>query len=369
MGGGAVQSMASKRRIAVVSGSRADFGLLRPVLEAIQAEKALALHLILTGTHLTNGTWADAARAGFARALRVPMQQPHRIGRGADVEALGRGIEGLGQAFARVHAQIVLVLGDRIEALAAACAAHVGGIHLAHIHGGDRAEGVADEAMRHAISKLAHIHLAATAQSRRRLIRMGESPRWVFNVGSPAVDGLKAIRRPGQTPGPIIVMQHPIGASDACEARWMRATLDATRGRARVLMAPNGDPGSAGLRRALRCSREPIVEHLARPEFLRMLMGAEALVGNSSAGLIEAAALRVPCINIGPRQAGRQQAANVVNCEYGVANVRRALARATRLPLGRMRHPYGDGHAGRRIARLLARLDLSRLPIRKRNTY
>jgi UDP-hydrolysing UDP-N-acetyl-D-glucosamine 2-epimerase len=245
---------------------------------------------------------------------------------------------------------------------------------VAHIHGGDRAEGVADEAMRHAISKLAHLHLAASRQSRERLIRMGEPARSVLHTGSPAVDGLAAVAASPAAPA-ILVMQHPIGAGDAQESRWFRATTRATVAAARslgasvALFAPNHDPGHAGIRRAMREPGLAIIEHLPREAFLSMLKGCRVIVGNSSAGLIEAAALRVPCVNVGPRQAGRERAGNVVDCGYGIAPVRAAIARALRLDLGRLRHPYGDGHAGERIAEALATIPLDAVPVRKRNSY
>lgn len=361
--------MKGNRTIAVVTGTRAEFGLLLPVMRAIRAHRSLTLCTVVTGTHLTTGSWRDVVAAGIPIDHRVAMQKKGVSGRAADVAALGRGVTGLGKVFSAMRPDVVLVLGDRIEALAAALAASVGGVRLAHIHGGDRAEGVADEAMRHAVSKLAHLHFPATAQSRRRLARMGESPHWIFNVGSPAMDGLDAVKPDPAAAQPyIIVMQHPIGAGEADEARWMRATLAAIpRATEKVVLAPNSDPGREGIRAAL--SDVNVVDHLPRPRFLSLLKGARAIVGNSSAGLIEAAALRVPCVNVGPRQAGREKPANVIDCDYGKIHVQRALKQASSLDLRRMKHPYGDGKTGRRIASLLGSVDLAQLPPRKRNTY
>ena len=393
------------RRIVVVTGTRAEFGLLLPVIRAIRADRRLALSLVVTGAHLTAGTWRDIAAAGIPIAARVPMQRRGVTGRAADVASLSRGIAGVGRALDRIKPDVTLVLGDRIEAFAAACAAGVGGLRLAHVHGGDRAEGVADEAMRHAISKLSHLHFAATAQSRDRLLRLGEPRDRVFNVGSPAMDGLRGVPAAHDAPD-VIVMQHPVGGSDADEARWFRATMQAvlhspgfSRGSRtanrhetnsqptprlkpglyrsaiahappRVLvMAPNADPGSAGIRAAMRAMRLDVIEHLPRERFLAMLKGCRVLVGNSSAGLIEAAALRVPVVNVGPRQGGRERPGNVIDCDYGLAPVRDAIRRALRLDRSRIRHPYGNGHAGERIARTLATIDLQRVTIRKRNSY
>jgi len=374
--------MPQSRTIAVVTGSRAEFGLLEPVMRAIASDSRLRLRVVVTGTHLSANTIADIEQSALPITARVPMQRKNETGRAADVAALARGVAGLGKAFDRIQPDFVLVLGDRIEALAAACAASVGGFRLAHIHGGDRAEGVADEANRHAISKMAHLHFAATATSRRRLIRMGEPAASVFNVGSPAVDALGTVVPAGdlflkrmrlRVGKPfVIVMQHPVGAADAQEKEWMLATLRATAKAPRIVMSPNSDPGRNGILAAFRAARVKPVDHLPRGVFLRFLAKTNALVGNSSAGLIEAAAVRaggVPVVNIGPRQGGRERSANVIDCDYGERDVARALKLALARPRSAKTHPYGSGRASQRIANRLAELDLARLPLRKRNSY
>ncbi len=361
--------MARQRTIAVVTGSRAEFGLLEPVMSAINADHRLSLHTIAAGLHLTRKTWRDIEAAGFTLAARVAMQKTGEVGRDADVQALARGVQGLGKALAEAHPDVTLVLGDRIEPLAAAMACSVGGYRLAHIHGGDRAEGVADEAMRHAISKLAHLHFAATPRSRSRLIRMGEPNALVYDVGSPAADGLRRIQPAADAPR-IIVAQHPVGAPDKQEQLWMSQTLRAVGdGDEVMVLLPNDDPGSAGIRAAIdRAGADP-VDHVPRQRFVRLLAGARAIVGNSSAGLIEAAILKTACVNVGPRQAGRERCANVVDCDYGTAGVKAALDKAMQLDLRRLRHPYGGGRTGERIAEVLATIDLDKVAIRKRNSY
>jgi UDP-hydrolysing UDP-N-acetyl-D-glucosamine 2-epimerase len=354
--------------IAVVTGSRAESGLLISTMRAVRAHPKLRLRIVAAGSLLVRGAWRELVSTGFTIDTKVRMQTAKKIGRSADVAALGRGVAGFGKAFDQLMPDCVVVLGDRIEVLAAASAASIGGFRLAHIHGGDRAEGVADEAIRHAVSKLSHIHFTATAQSRGRLIRMGEDPKRVYLVGSPAIDGLKNIESATDAPK-LIVMQHPVGGSDKQEADWMRATLRATESCDRLVMLPNLDPGRDGICRAIRDAKITPVEHLPREQFLAQLKGVSAIVGNSSAGLIEASALRVPCVDIGPRQAGRQKPGNVISCGYGESQVARAIRRAIKLDLRRMRHPYGDGRAGQAIARLLASSGLCSVPLRKQNMY
>lgn len=368
-----VNRMPTSRTIAVVTGSRAEFGLLLPVMRAIEAHPKLRLQTIVTGLHLSRGTWRDVRHAGITIDARVPMQKRDSIGWEADVAALARGIAGIGKAMAKLKPDVVVVLGDRIEAFAAASAATIGGLRVAHIHGGDRAEGVADEAMRHAISKLSHIHFAATAQSRARLIRMGETAATVFNVGSPSADGLLGLLV-AENPPDYIIMQHPIGGSDEDEFRWMRQTLAATshidgRPATRMIFAPNSDPGSRGIRRALSKSNVHVIEHLPRPIFASHLLGSRAIIGNSSAGLIEAAILGVPCVNIGPRQNGREKPGNVVDCHYGEKATRSALLAALNKRRAAIRHPYGDGQTGHRIAQSLAAMKWSEARPRKKNSY
>ncbi len=365
---------AMKRRvIAVVTGTRAELGILRPVMRAIADRDGLTLRTVVAGMHLVTGTWRELRGDGLGIDARVPMQSRGEVGREADVRALGRGVAGVGAALTRLRPDVVLVLGDRIEALAGALAAAVGGLRVAHVHGGDRAEGVADESMRHAISKLAHLHFPATATSRRRLLRLGEAPASIHMLGSPAVDGLAEVVASPEAPE-LIVLQHPIGERDERERGWMEQTLAACAGRSRLVLCPNADPGSVGIQRAIdeaRARTDPRARyerHLPRDRWLALLAGARAIVGNSSAGLIEAAALGVPAVNVGPRQAGRERPGSVVDCDYGTGSVRAALARALKLPR-RRRHPYGRGDAGLRIAQALETLDLEAIPLRKRNTY
>ena len=354
------------KSIAVITGTRVEYGILVPVLDAIEAHESLELKLIVTGTHLTTGSLRDITHP---ITKRVKMQRTGAAAtRAEDVQSLGRGVMALGRALEEIDPDVVMVIGDRIEALAAALAGQVGGLRVAHIHGGDRAEGVADEAMRHAISKLAHLHFPATAQSAQRLIRMGEDKRWVFKVGSPAIDRLGAVKPDNEAPD-LIIMQHPVGAVAEEEYQWMQATLDATAKHSRLIMAPNHDPGRDAIMRAIVDHKLPPTEHLPREQFLAMLAGCKAIVGNSSAGLIEAAYLKTPAVNLGPRQAGRERPGTVIDAKYGEASTKRAVNKALKLNTKGIRQPYGNGKAGVTIADKLAALEVDKVPLHKRNAY
>lgn len=357
------------RRIAVVTGSRAEFGLLRPVMHAIASRADLQLMVIAAGSHLMGSQRSYyEIKAEFNVAEIVPMQETGATGRAADVQAVGRGVARFGRAFEKLGAEWVVVLGDRIEAFAAAAAASIGGFALAHIHGGDRAEGIADEAMRHAITKLAHAHFAASEASAARLRAMGELSRMIFNHGSPAIDDLAGIpplsdATFNELGAPsIVLLLHPVGRTPEMEEAAAAAVIEGLSGERVLALSPNLDAGRDGIARALTSSGLPLREHLPRAEFIgllrRLAAGDGVLVGNSSAALIEGAALRVPAVDIGPRQAGRERCGNVVHAERESAQaVAAAVARARMLDRSGLVHPYGDGRAGERIAATLATLD------------
>ena len=372
-------------RIAVVTGSRAEFGLLDPVMRAIDAHPDLDLLVIVSGAHLLDPsqTWREVADR-YDIAATIPMQRNSQLsGRLADAAALGRGVTGFAGAFVERRPDWVVVLGDRIEAFAAASAASVGGIPLAHIHGGDRAEGVADEAMRHAITKLAHLHLPATDQSAQRIIRMGEDPAHVHVVGSPSIDGLDDV-----APMPdyefealgspeIVFLLHPVGDDTPTERNHALAALKAIGKRRILALHPNQDPGREGILEAIDLSGVRAIDHMPRSRFIALLKRLAALaepggalVGNSSAGLIEASALGLPVVNIGRRQAGRERPNNVIDCDLATPAIVDALDRALQLDRADMTSPLGDGRAGERIAGVIASVNPSDPDlVRKRCAY
>ncbi len=366
------------RRVAVVTGTRAEYGLLRTVMRAIEGHRQLSLEVLVTGTHLLGPAHTlREVEADFEVAAKIPMQREAVTGRFADAAALGRGVSGFAEHFQRAAPDVVLVLGDRVEPFAAAAAASASGIRIAHLHGGDRAEGVADEAWRHAITKLAHIHLPASPQSAERIIAMGELPLHVHLVGSPALDELEEFsplddetyRQLGQPE--IVFLLHPTGEQEEVEYARAKELLQmcASLGRM-VALHPNHDPGRDGIVRAIEESGLPQRPHLPRPEFIGLLKRARAIVGNSSGGLIECAALQLPCVNIGTRQRGREKPAHVRNVpEWNSPSIRVAIERALIPSSQAIRHHYGDGRAGEKSAQVLATFAPANFPIRKQNVY
>jgi UDP-hydrolysing UDP-N-acetyl-D-glucosamine 2-epimerase len=303
--------------------------------------------------------------------------------------ATGNAVVGLSRAFAALRPDIVLIVGDRVEALAAATAAHLSGIPIAHVHGGDRALGQVDDSLRHAITKLSHIHFPATVRSAQRLLRLGED-RWrVHAVGSPGIDDIRRIAAPpsqlaAEFPTLIkrrfaLLVLHPVDGKDNLELRRARMVLRSlVRGAIDqiVIVYPNNDPGSGGI---MRCWREHargarfvVRRNVARTLFLGLLRDAAMLVGNSSSGIIEAASFGTPVVDIGPRQLGRQRSGNVVNVPYQPGKIEAAIRRIWRdgHPVrSNCRNVYGGVAAGREIAGILARQKINVQLLRKIISY
>lgn len=362
------EDASNTHKVMVVTGTRAEFGLLKPVMHAIHQHPDLMLYVVAAGSHLVQpAVTFREVKAEFAIADSIPMQTAGKVGRLHDVEALGKGIARFGRSYEMNQPDMVVVLGDRIEAFAAASAASVGGFLLAHIHGGDRAEGVADEAMRHAITKLAHIHFPATPTSAERIVKMGEDPARVHVVGSPAIDGLDAVNPMGDAAyadlgsPQVVVLMHPIGRDDDAEARAMQTVLDSVNDKRVLVLHPNLDPGRRGIMRAIESAPIDVQvrEGFTRDVFVGLLkrVGSEggALVGNSSAGLIEAAAIGCPSVDIGDRQSGRERCdAWTAHADEDTGSIRAAYDAITAPDHPRGPHPYGDGQGGSRIAGLIA---------------
>lgn len=374
-----------RRRVAVVTGTRAEYGLLRTVMEAVAARRGLQLQTIVTGMHLLRGfgaTVRQIERDGWHIDARVPMQRG-REGALDQAEGLARGVKGIARFVTDSDTDIVVVLGDRIEAMAGALAATTTGRFIAHIHGGDVAPGDTDNPVRHAITKLAHIHLAASPDAARRLIRMGEAPETVHVVGAPGLDRLfelaRELPRPSRASS-ALVLQHAYGRSPAVERRVMSAVLRAVRshGLTAKVMYPNTDRGHSGVVQAIdevlrgrnRRWRPQVVRSMPRDRYLRELLSTAVLVGNSSSGVIEAAAVGVPCVNVGSRQAGRLRGGtSVIDASESFTAVRDAIGRAlAQRPEKAGPRLYGDGRAGGRIADLLAGSQLTEDLRRKRNS-
>lgn len=386
------RASAQVRRVCVVTGTRSEFGVLQTVLRAIQRRKRLQLQLVVTGMHLLRqfGYTIDEIRSqGWHIDAEVPMYRRGRDDRLSVAEATGRATSGIAKALHDLHSDVVLVVGDRVEALAGATAALTTGTLIGHIHGGDVATGDNDEAIRHAITKMAHVHFAASRDAHDRIIRMGEDPDRVHFTGAPGLDELRSVRPAtrsyikehlGLDPSRpyVVVLQHPAGYEVDDEYRHMCQTLEAVRDYQTVIVYPNNDPGHSGIVRAIkhyaaRVNHFVTARSLSRHAFASTLVASQALVGNSSAGIIEAGFIATPVVNIGPRQTGRLKNGPLVeDCSYGRDSVRAALRRVLRRRqrMGAVRgEEYGTGRAGVAIARILSIMPITPDMRRKQISY
>jgi UDP-hydrolysing UDP-N-acetyl-D-glucosamine 2-epimerase len=383
--------MTAARRIGVVTVSRSDYGHLRPVLEAIRRAPDLELLVFAAGMHLAPEfglTVRDIEADGLPIAARIEM-----LG-GADTpeavaSATGRGVAGFGAAFARQRPDLLVVLGDRFEMLAAAVAALPFALPVAHIHGGEVSEGAMDNQIRHAITKLAHLHFASAESHARRIAGMGEEPWRIHTVGAPGLDRLattellsrSALARELGLPeaGPwLLVTFHPVTLEyrdTGVHIDELLAALEKTDGFL-LLTYPNADTSGRLIMERIEdfAARHPgrcrVAKSLGERIYLSLLRHADLMVGNSSSGLIEAPSFGLPVVNVGARQRGRLRGVNVMDVEPSREDILRGIESA-QAPAFRARaraavNPYGDGRAAPRIVEVLRAVSLDARLVQKR---
>ena len=377
------------RTIGVVTVARSDYGIYRPVLGALEAREDLRLWLYVGGMHLCErfgSTVEEVERDSFEIVERVdfllPGDDPPSI-----AASIGRGVVEFASAFDRSRPDLLVVLGDRFDMLAAGIAALPLAIPLAHVHGGESTEGAIDEAIRHSLTKLSHLHFAATEESARRIVQLGEEPWRVVVSGAPALDVARGFEPlPGEAlaelglrlDGPtLIVTYHPVTLQHARATEEVDAVLAAVdeSGLAAVLTYPNADTGHGAVieaieRFAASADRYTLVRNLGTDAYFTLLGRAAAMVGNSSSGIIEAASFGLPVVDVGIRQQGRIRARNVVHADSDRGSIgaalRRALSPEFRESLAGLENPYGDGSASERIVERLATVPLDQKLLVKR---
>jgi UDP-hydrolysing UDP-N-acetyl-D-glucosamine 2-epimerase len=374
-----------RRKICVVTTSRADFGLLRGLMRAIQADPALRLQVIASGMHLARGfgqTWREIENEGIKIDRKVRMGLTGSSN-SSNVKSIGRGLNGFGDAFAELKHEIVVLLGDRFELLAPSISALMLQIPIAHIHGGELSEGAIDDSVRHAITKMASLHFAATEPYRRRIIQMGESPDRVFNFGAPGLDQIyrsdflsksqleQELGFPLKDPV-ALVTYHPVTRdrdSAIVQVKCLTAAIKSS-GITTLFTMANADAQGAVINSHLQkaCAENPDqfkwVPHLGHRRYLSCLKHFAVMVGNSSSGLTEAPSFRLPVVNIGDRQRGRVRAANIIDVPCAQAaiegGIKRALSSRFRDSIRGMHNPYDrfhDGSTSDRIKNILKETD------------
>ena len=375
--------MTAQRTIGVVTCGRSDLGYCLPLMRAIAEHPALALEVIATGMHLAPEfglTVRHIEEAGFSVRHRVESllasDTPEGIGKSMAV-----GLMGFAQLFAQWRPDLLVVHGDRFDALPAALAALPHRIPLAHISGGDVTEGAMDDAIRHAMTKLSHLHFVELEPLGRRVQQMGEEPWRVTVCGSLSLDAMRQMplmepQELAQTLGVraeepfLLVTFHPAtleAEHTGAQIAELLAALEPA-GLPCVFTYPNADPSGRQIIAAVRafCERHPssrLLVNAGQRGYFSLMARARAMVGNSSSGIVEAASFHLPVVNVGDRQRGRLRPANVIDVPPARAAIRAAISEAVgeafRARWRDLRNPYGDGHAARRIVERLAEVDLT----------
>jgi UDP-N-acetylglucosamine 2-epimerase (non-hydrolysing)/GDP/UDP-N,N'-diacetylbacillosamine 2-epimerase (hydrolysing) len=373
------------RKVCVVTGTRAEYGLLKPIISRIEQDEGLSLQLVVTGTHLLSeyGHTIDLIiEDGFYIDAKVPIiisgdkQEvlPHSI---------GHGIIGFSQVFEILNPDIVLILGDRYEILAAAIAASYSGRVLAHIHGGDKSGGGYDEYTRHAITKMSHVHFASTKKSAERILKMGEQSENIFISGSSSVEVIENTNFIGKKEicsklglnykyGILLLVLHPISTSPESAAEEIEIVLEAALNYNHqiVLIYPNVDPGSNQIIKVIENYRLNFPQkiktfkNLLHSDYLNLMKIADLMIGNSSSGIIESPSFKLPVVNIGPRQQGRECAENILHVNYSKNEIINAINTCLndsefRKKVDKCKNPYGKGNTSKIICNVLRELAIS----------
>lgn len=380
-----------KKKIAYVSGTRADFGLMTPILRAIDKSKKLDLQVYATGVHLMPefGKTINHVRKEFSSvaSITATFDSDNRIGM---VKFMGEFSKRLGEILNKNRPDVMLTLGDRPEMLATASVCLYLGIPTAHIGGGDKTTTV-DEVARHAITKLSHLHFPATKESAERIRRMGEDDHRIHIVGTPALDVIlngklqkrevlfKKLGLDSKKPL-ILVTQHPVSEEYEDAKKQMIETLSAVESfhLPTVVIYPHADAGGRKIIAEINRERDNpdfhIFPSLPHKDFLALEREAVVWVGNSSAIMLESASFQTPVVNIGSRQSGRQHGENVLDVGYNRNQIRLAIKKSLEdknylNKLKKVTNPWGDGKTGPRVAKILENLHIDNDLLKKRIAY
>ena len=385
------RNAAGVKRIAVVTSSRADYGYLLPIIRELAHAPEFDLQLIVSGSHLSSahGSTVGTIEAdGFPIAERVELLSDSDAA--ADVaKSIGIGVMGFADAYARLAPDLLLLLGDRFEMLAAAAAMLPFAKPIVHIAGGESSEGAIDEAVRHSLTKMSHLHFVQTSQYRDRVVQMGEEPWRVTVSGSPSLDNLRGFvpvpeRELSERVGlsldcpPLLVTFHPVTLEYSAMGDQISEVLAAVEasGLPAVFTAPNADTNGREIRGAIESfvarhsASASFVVNLGTRGYFSLMQKALLMLGNSSSGIIEAASFSLPVVNVGDRQRGRIHGGNVIDVpctrDAIAAALRTAGARSFRDRIRGMQNPYGDGNAAKVIVDVLRRTPLDRSLLLKR---
>jgi GDP/UDP-N,N'-diacetylbacillosamine 2-epimerase (hydrolysing) len=368
-----------KRKICIFTGTRAEYGLLKPLMDEIKSDPDLELQIIASCMHLSPEfglTYKEIENDGFTIDEKIEMLLSSDTPSGI-VKSMGLGMIGYTDALNRLKPDITVVLGDRFEALAFAIASFVNRIPIAHLYGGEATEGLIDEGIRHCITKLSYLHFTSTEEYRKRVIQLGEDPQRVFNVGALGIDNIKKMKLLTKDEiesklgikfksKNLLITYHPVTLKKDESEKEFKALLNVLKELEDTLLIftkPNADTEG---RRIIKLIEEFVKENgdkavvftsLGQLNYLSIMQYVDAVVGNSSSGIIEAPSLKVPAIDIGDRQKGRIRAESVISCKGAEDEIKKAISiiydENFRRKVKDVRNPYGDGNSAERIKEIL----------------
>ncbi|MBD3920697.1 UDP-N-acetylglucosamine 2-epimerase (hydrolyzing) [Paenibacillus sp. PR3] len=379
------------RTICVVTGSRAEYGLLYPLIKLIADDAELQLQLVATGMHLSPEfglTYRQIEADGFVIDAKVEMLLSSDTPVGI-TKSMGLGLIGFADAFERLKPDLIVLLGDRFEAMVAAQAAMVANIPIAHLHGGESTEGVIDEAIRHSITKMSHLHFTSTEPYRQRVIQLGELPEHVYNVGAIGLDNIRNLMlldRPAFEQSinfklgrlNFLVTYHPLSLSGQDAEQQMErllAALDYFEQANIIFTKPNADTNGRIIGQLIdkytAARNERVVCHtsLGQLRYLSAISHVDVVIGNSSSGIIEVPYMHKPTVNIGRRQDGRVKGLSIVDCDDSTDEIIKAINKVLSPDFRRLCNQadssmYGDGQTAERIIEVLRSVPLDRLLIK-----
>ncbi|MBO8157766.1 MAG: UDP-N-acetylglucosamine 2-epimerase (hydrolyzing) [Bacillaceae bacterium] len=380
------------RKICVVTGTRADYGIYFPLLQKLKKEPDIQLEILATAMHLSpkfGSTYKLIEEEGFTVNYKVDMLL-QGSSNGNMARSIGIGILGMSQVFELSKPDFVIVLGDRSEMLAAATAASHLNIPLAHIHGGE-VSGSIDESVRHAVTKLSHIHFTSTEKSAERVEKLGEEKWRIFRVGAPRIDVMldaklpeveKVLRKyniPYHPNNYLLFVYHPVTTESQNMKDQINICLEALKNSRSnvIIILPNSDAGSDDILSVYNQYRDnsffSFVTNFEPMEYLSILKNTKAMIGNSSSGIIEAATYKVPVLNIGTRQNGRERSKNIIDVPVNLGEIKNGINKVTSAEfieeMDNVVNIYGDGHASERIVNVLKQIDINNNLISKKITY
>ena len=372
------------KKICIVTGTRAEYGLLKPVIEKVNKSDTMELQLVVTGMHLSGEygmTYREIEEDGYPIAAKIEMLLASDTAVGV-TKSMGVALIGFADYFEAHRPDIVVLLGDRYEILTAACAAMMARLPIAHIHGGETTEGAVDEAIRHSITKMSHLHFTATEEYRNRVIQLGEQPQTVYHVGALGVESALSLSLMSKEEleeslgfsfrfPTVMLTYHPVTLEDMTSEQQFKNVLEVIDNHKElhvIFTGANADPDGRVINRMIgdyvknNADRCAAFASLGQLRYLSALQFCDLVMGNSSSGIIEAPSFGIPTIDIGDRQRGRVSADAVIHCGYETADIEgaleRALSEAFRAGIREQKNPYeGENTSGKILDRIGKALD------------